>query len=104
MIRNIWAMMCAAASLPRMCGDDPACAYCTMIASRGFDYHRLETAKAAMHDHCGCQPCPQWDAKKCYISGYDEDALRDQYKQAVKAVDKDRQAYLDNLHANGREN
>ena len=104
MIRNIWAMMCTAASLPRMCGDDPACAYCTMIASRGFDYHRLETAKAAMHDHCGCQPCPQWDAKKCYISGYDEDALRDQYKQAVKAVDKDRQAYLDSLHANGREN
>ncbi len=81
-----------------------ACAYCTMIASRGFDYHRLETAKAAMHDHCGCQPCPQWDAKKCYISGYDEDALRDQYKQAVKAVDKDRPAYLDSLHANGREN
>lgn len=81
-----------------------ACAYCTMIASRGFDYHRLETAKAAMHDHCGCQPCPQWDAKKCYISGYDEDALRDQYKQAVKAVDNDRPAYLDNLHANGREN
>ena len=81
-----------------------ACAYCTMIASRGFDYHRLETAKAAMHDHCGCQPCPQWDAKKCYISGYDEDALLDQYNQAVKAVDKDRPAYLDNLHAKDREN
>lgn len=81
-----------------------ACAYCTMIASRGFDYHRLETAKAAMHDHCGCQPCPQWDAKKCYISGYDPDAMLDQYEQAVKAVDKDRPAYLDDLHTNGREN
>ena len=81
-----------------------ACAYCTMIASRGFDYHRLETATAAMHDHCGCQPCPQWDAKTCYISGYDPDAMLDQYTQAMKAVDKDRPAYLDSLHANGREN
>lgn len=81
-----------------------ACAYCTMIASRGFDYYRLETATAAMHDHCGCQPCPQWDAKTCYISGYDPDAMLDQYTQAMKAVDKDRPAYLDSLHANGREN
>lgn len=73
-----------------------ACAYCTMIASRGFDYHRLETAKAAMHDHCGCQPCPQWDAKTCYISGYDPDAMHSRYLKAWKTVNgKNKPAYLD---------
>lgn len=73
-----------------------ACAYCTMIASRGFDYYRLETATAAMHDHCGCQPCPQWDAKTCYISGYDPDAMYSRYLKAWETVNgKNKPAYLD---------
>lgn len=79
------------------------CAWCTMLASRGFDYRSMDTARASMHEHCDCQPCPQWDAKKTIIAGYDPDAMFDQYTQAMKAVDKDRPAYLDNLHANGRE-
>ena len=79
------------------------CAWCTMLASRGFDYRSMDAARASMHEHCDCQPCPQWDAKKTIIAGYDPDAMFDQYNQAVKTVDKDRPAYLDNLHATDRE-
>ncbi|EFA23677.1 EndoU domain-containing protein [Bifidobacterium gallicum] len=63
------------------------CAYCTMIASRGFDYHPANTARAALHDNCGCMPCPSWEAKRQVIAGYDPDAMRDQYQHAVDAVE-----------------
>ena len=73
-----------------------ACAYCTMIASRGFDYRTLETATAAMHAHCDCLPCPQWDVKKTIIAGYDPDAMYSRYLQAWETVNgKDKPAYLD---------
>lgn len=72
------------------------CAWCTMLASRGFDYRDLDTARASMHEHCDCQPCPQWDVKQTIIAGYDPDAMYSRYLQAWEAVNgKDKPAYLD---------
>ncbi|MCK2034477.1 hypothetical protein [Microbacterium sp. KSW4-4] len=65
------------------------CAWCSMLASRGFVYLTRETAGVVAsdyHDDCDCQIVPEWDAGSSHIEGYDPDRLYDQYLQARDAA------------------
>jgi hypothetical protein len=75
------------------------CAWCSMLASRGFVYLSGETAgiNDHYHDDCDCQITPQWDSS-AHIEGYDPDRLYDQYLRAREAAGsgdpKDIAAYM----------
>ncbi|WP_162893221.1 EndoU domain-containing protein [Microbacterium halotolerans] len=60
------------------------CAWCEMLASRGWVYYSRETAGAIkkFHDHDDCQIVPEWDAENAHLEGYDPDAMYDRYQQA----------------------
>lgn len=64
------------------------CAFCTLLASRGFVYY---TEKAAgdsghrYHNDCDCQVIPEWDSDGAHIEGYDPDAMYEQYLAARRA-------------------
>lgn len=60
------------------------CAFCAMLASRGFVYVSQSTAgeDREFHDDCDCQIVPEWDAEQHHIEGYDPDALRAVYERA----------------------
>lgn len=67
------------------------CAFCGMLASRGFVYHTERSAGDLgrgvgddFHDDCDCQVVPEWDAEAHHIEGYDPDALYAIYKRARK--------------------
>lgn len=67
------------------------CAWCTMLASRGFVYRSEESAGDLgrgfgedFHDDCDCQVVPEWDAAAHHIDGYDPDQLYDLYQKARK--------------------
>ncbi|PWG60851.1 hypothetical protein DF200_01115 [Bifidobacterium catulorum] len=71
----------------RVCGSAKPCAFCVMLASRGFAYNSQETADfgSGFHDgHCHCTVVPSW--------GRDETILAKQaqwktmYKDSVKAM------------------
>lgn len=65
------------------------CAWCSMLASRGFVYMSRETAglvASDYHDDCDCQIVPEWDSGSSHIAGYDPDHLYDQYLQAREAA------------------
>lgn len=60
------------------------CAWCSMLASRGFVYHSKKSAgetASHFHDDCDCQIVPSWD-KSPFIEGYDPDEMYDQYMSA----------------------
>lgn len=66
------------------------CAWCTLLASRGFVYLSRETAGIASdhyHDDCDCQVTPMWDRGNAAIEGYDPDRMFDMYQQARDAAD-----------------
>lgn len=70
------------------------CAWCAMLASRGWVYHSAESAGAvanSFHRDCDCQIVPNWDDKKRRIDGYDPDELYDEYKRAWRKNDTDAQ-------------
>lgn len=88
-------------TIARSAGADPArpryarvpaggrtCAFCEMVASRGFVYasakHAGEFEK--YHDDCNCQIVPSWDAERAHIEGYDPDAMYARYKAAWDAA------------------
>lgn len=66
------------------------CAWCTMLASRGFVYWERGTAGDMghtglgddFHDDCDCAVVAEWDRHKHHISGYDPDAMYAMYKAA----------------------
>lgn len=62
------------------------CAYCIMLASRGFDYWSEKTARAADHPGCNCVIVPFHEAGN--IPGYEEKlaSYREQYVEARQAV------------------
>lgn len=63
------------------------CAWCTMLASRGFVYHSKKSAGETdghFHDDCDCQLVPSWD-KTPFVEGYDPDRMYDQYQAAREA-------------------
>lgn len=64
---------------------EKTCAWCSMLASRGFVYLTKETAgivASDYHDDCDCQIVPEWGAGSSHIKGYDPDALYAQYLAA----------------------
>lgn len=74
------------------------CAWCTMLASRGFDYVTRDTACKSMHNNCDCMPTPSFDSKKAFISGYDPDAMYEQYEKAYDTLhSNDQPAWLQDL-------
>lgn len=64
------------------------CAFCNLMASRGFVYYTRETAglNDEYHDDCDCQIVPEWDRDNAAIEGYDPDTMFDQYQQARDAA------------------
>ena len=67
------------------------CAFCAMLASRGWVYlsEKLAGIKGSgneFHHDCDCEIVPSWDRKKAHIDGYDPDAMYDRYQQAREAV------------------
>ena len=68
----------------RIPGGGKSCAFCTMLASRGFVYHSQKTAGEFdhYHDDCRCTVVMSWDRDKPHIEGYDPDALYEMYKAA----------------------
>lgn len=72
----------------RVPGLGGCCAWCSMLASRGFVYASAVTAGKghAYHDHCSCVPTPLWKGQAHRIDGYDPKALRATYDEARAAV------------------
>lgn len=77
------------------------CAWCSLLASRGFVYLTKETAGIVAedyHDDCDCQIVPTFDGESAHIDGYDPDLMYDQYMQAREASgsgdQKDIAAYM----------
>lgn len=62
------------------------CAFCTMLASRGFAYLSEDTAGRQMQYHadCDCQIIPNWG--KQALAGYDPDKLYGMWKEGVDAA------------------
>ena len=66
------------------------CAWCSMLASRGFVYATKATAGGeghAYHHDCHCIPTPLWRGQKPSIEGYDPGRLRSIYKSARVAAE-----------------
>lgn len=65
------------------------CAWCTLLASRGFVYLTKQTAgiNDHYHDDCNCQAVAEWEADRHYITGYDPDDLYAKYEDARAAAD-----------------
>lgn len=65
------------------------CAWCAMLASRGFTYATRATAGELdhFHDECDCQIVSLFDADAAHIEGYDPRQLFDRYAQARAAAD-----------------
>lgn len=92
-----WVKIPGRATIAENCKRDPkkpryalvpqgkTCAFCTMLACRGFVYESEKTAHK-MHDHCDCVACPEWDANPNKIRGYNPDALSDEWDKAKKIV------------------
>lgn len=59
------------------------CAFCFMVASRGFAYHSDQAAGEfdRYHDDCDCQIVPSWE-RSPRIEGYNPDAMYGQYLSA----------------------
>ena len=60
------------------------CAFCAMLASRGWVYESAETAGALnrYHSDCDCEIVPSWDKGKPKVEGYDPDELYKDYEKA----------------------
>lgn len=68
------------------------CAFCAMLASRGFVYASAEKAGGNMskyHPDCDCEIIPSWDKKNPRIEGYDPDKLYDAYLKARDSLGKE---------------
>lgn len=57
-----------------------ACAWCLMLASRGFVYVSEGTLAPARHPHCRCTPTVSF-SKSPKRSGFDPEAIYDKYKK-----------------------
>lgn len=66
-----------------------ACGWCRLMASQGFSYSSEATAMASRHDHCRCTPVVDFDHDAPGLDGYDDAALREEYRRARSAVEED---------------
>lgn len=67
------------------------CAWCEMLASRGFVYYTRETAGALMQFHDGddCAIVASWEADQEHIAGYDPDAMYERYMAARQEIERE---------------
>lgn len=73
----------------RVPGPGGCCAWCSMLASRGFVYATKATAGGEGHSYhhdCHCVPTPLWRGQKPAIAGYDPRRLRAVYDEARRAA------------------
>ena len=75
----------------RVPGRGGCCAWCAMLASRGFVYESSKTAGEGhpYHAHCSCVPTPLWRGQAARIDGYQPERLRSVYARARAAVKAD---------------
>lgn len=84
----------------------PTCAFCIMLAGRGWDYKSAESAGAGFnefHAQCNCQIVPSW-SEHPYVDGYDPEGIEQRYLQCRSAIEHDlkeryrqeRKVYYDN--------
>jgi hypothetical protein len=57
------------------------CAFCEMLASRGFAYRSEGTADAHVHDGCNCVVMPGFDGVKTKVGGYDPEVYMRGYEK-----------------------
>ena len=96
-----WVRYAGRQTIARNCTLDPlkprwarvpsgakTCAFCEMLASRGYVYTSQQTAGALSqwHDHCDCSIVPQWDQNATTIEGYDPDLYYGRYLEAWHAA------------------
>lgn len=81
----------AKTSFARVPRGAKTCAFCTMLASRGFVYATAKTAGEddKYHHDCDCMIVPSWDAKQAKLKGYDPDRYWEQYLKARRALEAD---------------
>lgn len=79
----------AKTSFARVPRGAKTCAFCTMLASRGFVYATAKTAGEddKYHHDCDCMIVPSWDAKQAKLEGYNPDKYWDQYLTARRALE-----------------
>lgn len=68
------------------------CAFCAMLASRGFVYSSAEAAGGDMnkyHHDCDCEIIPSWDKNNPKIEGYDPEKLYQKYLKARESLGKE---------------
>jgi hypothetical protein len=65
-----------------------ACAWCNMIASRGFVYSTEKTLAPVRHPNCRCESVVSF-SKHPKVSGYDPEALRETYRKALSNASGD---------------
>lgn len=70
----------------RVPSGEKTCAFCMILASRGFVYKNAETAgmTEVFHTKCDCQIVPEFGKGNARISGYDPDAMQEKYQEARK--------------------
>lgn len=83
----------------RVPSGSKTCAFCELLASRGFVYHSKETAGALKqwHSHCDCMIVPSWDKELAHIAGYDPDAYYQRYQQAYSLAQADKDVSANNV-------
>ena len=72
------------------------CAFCMMLASRGFVYYTANTAGALMqyHHHCDCAIVPAFN-RSPDIAGYDHQKLYDKYLRARDKAGTKKELHFD---------
>ena len=70
------------------------CAFCLMVASRGFVYRSEQTASKdasgeKYHGDCRCMPVPDW-SRDPVLEGYDPKSMYEVYNAAVMATGENR--------------
>ena len=65
-----------------------ACAWCRLLGSQGFVYKQAYAqGQGARHPNCTCTMVVDFDADNPSLEGYDETALKDEYKAARKEIE-----------------
>lgn len=98
MLMESYVHRCAWDSVVRNCEENrvrwarvptgfETCAWCLMLASRGFDYLSSDTARAGNHNGCDCMVVP--GKKGTAIEGYDPDAMYASWAQMADELGVD---------------
>ncbi|MBW3079888.1 hypothetical protein [Bifidobacterium saguinibicoloris] len=65
------------------------CAFCAMLAGRGFVYTSAEAAGAMRkyHPDCDCETIPSWDKNNPKVQGYDDSRFEKRYMEARRMLE-----------------